>query len=138
MYICTLPNEHSLENLDQNFERCAEKDPVVIFLDTTKVLDLINEDCIGLESNVFTPTKRLINSERMLDNNEFELPIIMQSMDSVRIYDGRHRTFALHKTGVTIAPYLTAKGMASMIKSKVGASSASTQFDLTKIPYSII
>lgn len=134
MYLCTLPNEHSLKNLDNHFERCVPNDPVVIFLDTRKVKAIIDR----VNGEEFIPGPRFVNSERMLDNGEFELPIIMQCVHKPALYQGRHRTCALLAREEFVAPYLTARGMAEAIKAIAGVSSKLTPFDLKNIPYPVM
>jgi hypothetical protein len=134
MYICTLPQEHSLRNLDNHFERCVPNDPVVIFLDTRKVKAIIDKDNAG----EFFPGPRYTNSVQMLNNGEFELPIIMQRVYTPALYQGRHRTCALLARKEYVAPYLTARGMAESIKVIAGATNISTQFNLDNIPYPVM
>jgi len=135
MYRCILPDSHSLQEIEPEFERLDKIEPVVAILTTNLVKDALDKASQGSFS---ANEARLEKIHQELKNNKpLVLPIILHNGSYPVISSGRHRTSALWFIGISEVPFLTAKAMAESIYNELGGQPSSTNYDLSDIPYPV-
>lgn len=133
MYKCTLPSEHkNLKILDEAF-RYSSGTPVIVFLDAVSILQRIKD------STWFSPhSSRLERVQDELLEGRLVLPIVYFNGAAVHVSQGRHRTYALLKSGEGAVPYLTESTMVDDLLERHRTTAGIANYDLSGVPYPVI
>lgn len=114
----------------------TKKNTVIVFLDPSKVIRLIDEDKVRFfdierMSKVITAIKLdsfwvpPIKFEQFHDQKFFKLP------------NGSHRTILMKKSNIDSIPYLTCDWMVENLLDKFGSGKINATFDLSEINYPV-
>lgn len=136
-YRCELdPDFDSLYEVEAAFQRLQAIEPVIVFLDTGKVLNRL----IDTPSPFEPKQKKMDRNLPIIRAGTFVLPIIRcnENGHGIKVCQGRHRTYILSMLREVSIPFQTDRTMARAIQGEFGNDAGAGRFDVSKLTIPVV